>query len=45
MAAAEVAWRAALAATTVADIAADVETDTDGTAFPRLRTWLHNTTR
>lgn len=40
MAAAEQAWRAALAGVSVADLAADVEVDTGGTAFPRLRAWL-----
>lgn len=40
MAAAEQAWRAALAAVTIADLAVDVEVDTAGAAFPRLRAWL-----
>ncbi len=40
MAAAEAAWRSALAEVSIADLAADVETDTDGAAFPRLRAWL-----
>jgi Rrf2 family protein len=37
---AEDAWRDALAATSIAEIAADVTSDTHGTAFPRLRKWL-----
>lgn len=40
MATAESAWRAALAEVSIADLAADVEVDTDGAAFPRLRAWL-----
>jgi Rrf2 family protein len=40
MGAAEAAWRAALAAVTIADLATDVDSDTEGTAFPRLRAWL-----
>ena len=40
MAAAEAAWRSALAEVSIADLAADVEADTDGAAFPRLRAWL-----
>ncbi len=40
MADAEMAWRSALAAVTIADLAADVETETGGSAFPRLRNWL-----
>jgi Rrf2 family protein len=42
MAAAEAAWRSALAGVSIADLAADVETDTGGAAFPRLRAWLHS---
>jgi Rrf2 family protein len=40
MGAAESAWRAALAAVSIADLAAQVEVDTAGAAFPRLRAWL-----
>ena len=40
MAAAETAWRNALAEVSIADLAADVDVDTAGTAFPRLRAWL-----
>jgi Rrf2 family protein len=42
MAAAEAAWRSALAEVSIADLAADVEADTDGAAFPRLRAWLQD---
>jgi Rrf2 family protein len=40
MAGAELAWRSALAEVTIADLAADVDADTGGSAFPRLRAWL-----
>jgi Rrf2 family protein len=40
MSAAETAWRAALAEVSIADLAAEVDVDTAGAAFPRLRTWL-----
>lgn len=40
MAAADTAWRTALAGVSIADLAADVDVDTGGTAMPRLRRWL-----
>lgn len=40
MATAEQAWRAALREVSIADLAADVDADTDGTALPQLREWL-----
>jgi hypothetical protein len=40
MAAAETAWRNARAEVSIADLAADVDVDTAGSAFPRLRGWL-----
>jgi hypothetical protein len=44
MAAAETAWRSALAAVSIADLTADVDADTEGAAFPRLRAWLGGAT-
>ena len=38
--AAEDAWRASLAAVTIADLTGHVQHDTDGAAMPRLRDWL-----
>lgn len=38
--AAEQAWRDSLAAVTIADLAAGVETDTGAETFPALRGWL-----
>jgi Rrf2 family protein len=40
MAAADTAWRAALAGISIADLAADVDVDTNGIALPLLRGWL-----
>lgn len=40
MAVAEQAWRSSLAGVSVADLAADVQDDTGGTAMPRVREWL-----
>ncbi|WP_069164645.1 RrF2 family transcriptional regulator [Nocardia altamirensis] len=40
MAAADAAWRAALAAITIADLAANIDADSSGTALRDLRDWL-----
>jgi len=37
---AERSWRDSLAAVSIADLVRSVERDTDGAAFPALRTWL-----